>query len=79
MILALIERGERNLEHACRRAAGDEIEQLITRAANYREHRRYHDRVLFGGRTDGGRRLMVVAQHDPGREGVRPITAWEES
>ena len=33
-------------------------------------------RVLFRSQPDGGRRLVVVAQLV--RDGVRPITAWEE-
>lgn len=79
MIFALIDWDEHNLDHACRRATAEEIEQVIVNAVRYREHREHHDRILFDDRTDGGRRLVVVAQHNPGRESVRPITAWEES
>lgn len=39
-------------------------------------HREHSDRVIFRSGTDGGRRLIVVAQIV--RDGVRPITAWEE-
>lgn len=78
LIFTVIEWDEHNLDHACRRATAEEIEQVIMNAALYREHREHRDRILLDGRTDGGRRLVVVAQHDLGRESVRPITAWEE-
>lgn len=78
MIFTLIDWDEHDLDHACRRATAEEIEQVITNAVRCRQHREHYDRVLFDERTDGGRRLVVVAQHDPGRESVRPITAWEE-
>lgn len=39
-------------------------------------HREHSGRVIFRSGTDGGRRLIVVAQIV--RDGVRPITAWEE-
>src|SRR3954451_13604254 len=52
-----------------------EIEQAIWNADRMARHRE-RDRVLFRAKTDAGRRLVVVAQIV--REGVRPITAWEE-
>lgn len=73
-----IEWDEHNLDHACRRVAAAEIEQVITNAATWRRHRRYTDRVLFTDRTDGAKLVTVVARYDAGRHLVRPITAWEE-
>lgn len=49
---------------------------MIFALVEWDEH--HHDRVLFDDHTDGGQRLVVVAQHDTGRESVRPITAREE-
>ena len=57
-------------------ATAAEIEQAIWNADRMFRHRQYPDRVLFRSATDGGRRLVVVAQIV--RDGVRPITAWEE-
>ncbi|MGH3910411.1 MAG: hypothetical protein ACRDRM_06230 [Pseudonocardiaceae bacterium] len=74
-----IEWDEHNLDHACRRVTAAEIEQVITNANSYHSHQRYPDRVLFTDRTDGGKRVTVVARYDTGRRLVRPITAWEES
>lgn len=73
-----VEWDEGDLDHACRRVTAAEIEQVITCATIYRRHPRYHDRVLFTDRTDGGRLVTVVARYDTGRRVVRPITAWEE-
>ena len=53
--------------------------QVIINATSYRGHPRYQDRVLFTDRTDGGKRVTIVARYDAGRHIVRPITAWEES
>ena len=76
MIFDRIEWDETNLDHATVRATSAEIEQAIWNAVQLTRHREHHDRVLFRSRTDGGRRLVVVAQIV--RDGVRPITAWEE-
>lgn len=71
-----IEWDEANLNHATVRATAAEIEQAIWNADSMTRHREQRDRVLFRAKTDGGRRLVVVAQIV--RDGVRPITAWEE-
>lgn len=65
-----------NLDHATVRVSAAEIEQAIWNARQMFRHRRKHDRVIFRSRTDGGRPLIVIAQLV--RDGVRPITAWEE-
>lgn len=54
MIFDSIEWDENNLDHACRRLAAAEIEQVITNATTYRPHRQHPDRVLFTDHTDGG-------------------------
>jgi len=74
-----IEWDENNLDHACRRLTAAEIEQVIANATVYRRHQRYPDRVLFTDRTDGGKRVTVVARYDIACHLIRPITAWEES
>lgn len=79
MIFDGVEWDESNLDHACRRITADEIEQVIANATSYRRHRRYADRVLVSDRTDGGKRVTIVARYDAGRHFVRPITAWEET
>jgi hypothetical protein len=71
-----IEWDDANLEHATVRATVAEVEQAIWNAEREIPHREYPDRVLFRSVTDGGRRLVVVAQKV--RDGVRPITAVEE-
>ncbi len=72
-----IECDEFNLEHATRRASASEIEQAITNAEQMLRHR-VSGRRLIRARTNGGRRLAIVAElKDNGRR-VRPITAWEE-
>lgn len=38
---------------------------------------KYGDRYLVEGRTNGGRKLVVILQHKCGPL-VRPITAWEK-
>ncbi len=65
-----------NLDHATRRATAAEIEQAIFNARRAIPSRHQEARVLFRSVTDAGRRLVVVA--DIVRDGVRPITAWEE-
>lgn len=76
MIFDRIEWDDENLDHATRRATATEIEQAIFNARRVIPSRDDADRVLFRSATDGGRRLLVVAQIV--RDGVRPITAWEE-
>jgi len=71
-----IEWDDDNLDHATRRATVAEIEQAIFNARGAIQSRHHEDRVLFRAATDGGRRLVVVAQLV--RDGVRPITAWDE-
>ncbi len=74
-----VEWDENNLDDACPRVSAAEIEQVITNATHYRPHQRYPDRVLFTDRTDGGKRVTIIARYDPGRHSIRPITAWEQS
>lgn len=76
MIFERIEWDEANLDHATRRVTAAEIEQAIWNAGRMTRHREHPERVMFRSTTDGGRRLVVVAQII--RDGVRPITAWEE-
>ena len=71
-----IEWDDANLEHATSRATSSEIEQAIWSAERMTRHRTEPDRVLIRSATDGGRRLVIVAQLVRGW--VRPITAWEE-
>ncbi len=78
MIFDGIEWDENNLDHACHRITAAEIEQVIINATAYRRHQRYSDRVLFTDRTDGGKRVTVVARYERARRLIRPITAWEE-
>lgn len=73
-----VEWDESNLDHACRRVTATEIEQVIANATSYRRHRHHADRVLFTDRTDGGKRVTIIARYDASRQLVRPITAWEE-
>jgi hypothetical protein len=42
-----------------------------------REHRRHPGRVLFNSVTDGGTKVIVVAQIVRDGQGVRHVTAWE--
>ncbi len=71
-----IEWDDGNLGHATEDASVAEIEEIIVDATRAIPHNKHHDRVLFRGRTFGGRRLVIVAQVV--RDGVRPITAWED-
>ena len=73
MIFERIEWDDDNLDHATRRASVAEIEQVIVNAGRAIPHRHREERVMFRSATDGGRRLIVVAQIV--RYGVRPITA----
>lgn len=71
-----IEWDEDNLDHALRRASRAEIEHAIQNASTAGQHPRFADRIVLHGRTRGGRRLVVIAQRV--RDGIRPITAWED-
>ncbi len=77
MQIEWVEWDEHNLDHATRRATRQEIEQVIANADRVTRSRERPDRVVYRSVTDGGRRLVVVVQII--RDGVRPITAWEES
>jgi hypothetical protein len=76
LIFDRIEWDDANLDHATVRVSAGEIEQAIWNAQQMFRHRLKHDRVIFRSRTDGGRPLVVIAQLV--RDGVRPITAWQE-
>ena len=76
MIFEQIEWDEANLDHATVRVTAAEIEQAIWNAHRMVRHRTLHDRVMFKSVTNGGQRLVVIAQVV--RDGIRPITAWEE-
>lgn len=41
------------------------------------ESKKYGDRYIVSGVTDGGRRLIIVVQY-LGASWVRPITAWDD-
>ena len=41
------------------------------------EPEKYGDRYMVRGRTDGGRKLVIIVQY-LGANFVRPITAWDE-
>jgi hypothetical protein len=71
-----VEWDEANLDHATVRVTASEIEQAIWNADRMVHHSEHQDRVLFRSVTDGGKRVVVVAQVV--RDAVRPITAWEE-
>jgi hypothetical protein len=67
---------EENLDHATRHGvSGREIEQAIRNATVIRKGRS-SEFVDLRTRTDGGRRVRVIAQVLPGGV-VRPVTAWE--
>lgn len=74
VIFGRIEWDDANLDHATVRATPSEIEQAIWNADRMFRHREEPDRVLFRSMTDGGRRLLAQIV----RDGVRPITAWED-
>jgi hypothetical protein len=76
VIFDRIEWDDDSLDHATVRATSAEIEQAIWNADRMLPHREDPERVLFRSATDGGRRMVVVAQIV--RDGVRPITAWDE-
>ncbi len=76
MIFDRIEWDDHNLDHATRRLTAAEIEQAIWKAGHWYHHPKYPDRRLVRSETDGGKRVLVVLQIV--RDGVRPITGWEE-
>jgi uncharacterized DUF497 family protein len=76
VIFDRIEWDEANLHHATVRVTAAEIEQAIWNADRMVHHCDHEDRVLFRSVTDGGKRVVVVAQVV--WDAVRPITAWEE-
>lgn len=76
MIFDHIEWDEHNLDHATTRLTAVEIEQAIWSAARMRRHKDDPDRALIRSVTDGGKSVVVIVQIV--RDGVRPITGWEE-
>ena len=76
MIFDRIEWDEYNLDHATRRLSVEEIEQVIWNARVMSRSKQHRDRAMIQDRTDGGRRAVVIVQLV--RDGVRPITGWEE-
>lgn len=77
MIVESIEWDEANTDHATQRLSMAEIEQIIGNAESYAPHRRHPERVLIESTTNGGKRGLVIAHYDQGRDSLRPITAWE--
>lgn len=41
------------------------------------ESRKYGDRYIVRGMTDGGRKLIIVVQY-LGANWIRPVTAWDD-
>lgn len=76
MIFDHIDWDEHNLDHATRRLSAAEIEQAIWNAADWKKHNTDVSRRLIRSVTDGGRHVLVIVQVV--RDGVRPITGWEE-
>lgn len=76
MIFDHIDWDEHNLDHATRRLTVAEIEQALWNADQWFRHNSIEDRRLVRSRTDGGKAVLVVVQVV--RDGVRPITGWEE-
>ncbi len=77
MIFDHIEWDEGNLEHATRHGLSEaDIEQAIWNATGWHRHNKVVDRRLIRSVTDGGKRVLVIVQIV--RDGVRPITGWEE-
>lgn len=76
MIFDRIEWDDENLDHGTRRASAAEIEQALNNAVTAVRSRRHRNRAVVLSVTDGGRRLVVVVEIL--RDGVRPITAWDE-
>lgn len=79
MQIEVIEWDDDNLEHATRHGVSAiEIEQAIANATvGQRNKRGRSGDVRIESTTDGGRRVVVIAAHDPARRVIRPITAWE--
>lgn len=76
MIFDHIEWDESNLDHATKRVASAEIEQAVWNATSWTKHKTVAGRRLIRSHTDGGKRVVVIVQVV--RDGVRPVTAWEE-
>lgn len=76
MIFDWIEWDEANLDHATKRLTAAEIEQALFNADQWFRHPKHQDRRLVRAQTDGGKSVLVVVQVV--RNGVRPITGWEE-
>jgi hypothetical protein len=74
-----VEWDHNNLGYATRRVSQREIDQVIANVPTYRVNRlgRAGDLVAFG-KTDGGRRVVVVVVWKPDLRCVRPINAWED-
>lgn len=79
MIFEKIEWDDDNLLHATRHGLSViEIEQAISNATAFRRNKRGRSGdVRIDSITNGGRKVVVIAAHDPGRRLIRPITAWE--
>ena len=79
MRIEVIEWDDNNVEHATRHGVSmSEIEQAIANATTVRRNKRGRSGdVRIDSVTDGGRAVVVIATHDPGRRSLRPITAWE--
>ena len=79
MQIEVIEWDDDNVEHATRHGVSvSEIEQAIANATAGRRNKRGRSGdVRIDSVTDGGRRVVVIGAHDPGRHSLRPITAWE--
>lgn len=76
MIFDHIEWDQANLDHATRRLTVAEIEQALINADGWFRHTKAADRRLVRSRTNGGKRVLIVVQIV--RDGVQPITGWEE-
>lgn len=78
MIFDDIQWDDHNLGHATRRLSLPEIEQGIWNAEGYYSQKRTPGRVVFRTETDGGKRIVIVAELIYITNEVRPITAWED-
>jgi uncharacterized DUF497 family protein len=72
--IEVIEWDDNNLEHATRHGVTmGEIEQAIVNATTVRRNKRGRSGdVRIDSVTDGGRRIVVIAVHDPARRSLRP-------
>ena len=79
MIFEEIEWDDDSLIHATGHGVSVvEIEQAISNATALRRNKRGRSGdVRIDSVTNGGRKVVVIAAHDPGRRLLRPITAWE--